>query len=330
MKKSFLTYLPLWFPMQSRQRLLWRDLRPVTAISWFRILTGISENEYQARVSGTPQDKELRAWFIFAYARDSKNAFAVDDLEWQFAWAKHMDAMLQKQIKSPYYLRADMKSIYELFHLEFHVTGIHKKSRRLHFNWIEIVGTIDTTLLWSFVEEYFDHVTSVYMKRWKDPRYAFATEESCPVPVCEEDIIRMNPFYMGLLLDVIFFRLVSRWQWSSCRSCSFWSISHKAYMSEARPDIITDDDKAIVKTLLLKPALSENAINGPYTDRIQALAVRATNGTVGRRILYSRLPATVIEQMDNLVEEMCNASQHQRQQGQVCESAASPDGTSTN
>ena len=281
-----------------------------------KLITG-TKNETWSAASGYEDDKYDRQRFIYAYARDSKdNAFAVDRLGWQLAWAYKVDEVLQRQIHSSTFLRSDSKSVYELSHLELHVTGIHHADRKLRFQWIEVLCSVDIDLVAAFLEEQAELFETVYRRRWADDRYVFATPENCPIPKTLEDLCQIGQFEMGLVLEVLLWRSISRWSMQNARRCSFWDLNHFTYLSEAAP-------LRIVAAIQLKPALKQNAVDGPYTDQIQAL-VNETIKQCGRSyFIYAPLPSTIIQKMDQLVEEMSNETQCQRQQGQICESEGS-------
>ena len=333
MIRTFLTYLPLWMPLQSRGHLLWRQVTSTLAQSWFHLITNTSTNQWCA-APGSEDEKYDRANFIYAYARDSKdNAFAVDRLGWQLVWAHSMGDMLKQQIQASNLLRADSRSIQSLTGLQLQVTGIHRADRKLRFQWVEVLCSVDISLLFDWMSTCYDLVEKVYQKRWADDRYVFATPQTCPLPRSVEDLCTMDQFNMGLMLDVMLYRSICRGCWQRSRNCSYWNIKQTKELSGSTPT-----EKRIVEALQLKPALKQNALDGPYTGRIQALAAEAIDNYQALApmrysryyFIYSRLSSTIIEKMDQLVEEMSNEAQHQRQQGPVCESAKSPDGTDSN
>lgn len=156
-----------------------------------------------------------------------------------------------------------------------------------------------------------DRVSKIYRNRWADPRYGFATPETCPIPTCKEDLIEMDSFYMGLVLDTFMFSFISRYSWQSCRSCHFWAINHMLYWVRTADNdkAKAEQFKALIEAIQLKPMLKLNVVDGPYTDRIQDLARAAFDrvGTISSMICC-QLPTTIIEQMDSLVEEMEHAT----------------------
>ena len=308
MIRTFLTYLPLWMSIQSRSHLLWRQVTSTLAQSWFNLITNTSSNQWCA-APGSEGEKHDRANFIYAYARDSKdNAFAVDRLGWQLAWAHSMGDMLKGQIQASNFLRADNRSVQSLTGLQLQVTGIHRADRKLRFQWVEVLCSVDVGMLFDWISTCYDLVEKVYQKRWADERYVFATPQTCPMPRSLEDLSTMDQFNMGLMLDVMLYRSISRWCWQRSRNCSYWNIKQiRDFGSGSTPT-----EKRIVEALQLKPVLKQNALDGPYTDRIQALAEEAIDNYRAAApmrhsryyFIYSRLPSTIIEKMDRLVEEM--------------------------
>ena len=182
----------------------------------------------------------------------------------------------------------------------------------LKFQWVEMLCTVDVDALWEYLSKRQEPLERVYKRRWSDPRYGFATPVTCPIPTSADDLREMEPFKLGLAIDVVLHHFLSSWDMCRARDFSYWGIKQEFYVDH------TQRMSSILLALQLKPELKLNALDGPYTDKLQELCAELPSN-----ISYRVLPATLIAKLDQLVEEMSHATQHQGQQGQIRESEGS-------
>lgn len=306
MIKDFLTYFPLWMPVKSRQRVLTDTRGSYWAGRLIQLMLSSPQGDYPGIVDSgdcVKLRRSNREYLMYAFAKDNPEAFVESEEDWQLAMANRLMEALKKSL---YNENARNTSWKDMLGLELELTHMHKPSARLRFHWCEIQGSIDTVKLWTFLDSRQHSLESLYIKRWADKRYGFATKKTCPIPHSVDALDAMDPFSLGIPLEIPMRQIMGRWNILCARDMSGSTIHARAYTdSEAMGGLL------IRNAMHLKqPFILADMPGTVQADLLDKLVVETMNQVSSLKEPYQwtwptfHLPATVRAELLKLTEEI--------------------------
>lgn len=303
--RTFVTYLPKWMPRKPRKWFLQKPSLYPNAGGAARLMLGLQ------RLTGLLDsiDRRRTAYLLVAYARDGgKYAFEFSNRVWQEECARHLCGGIA----------AVLPKVLNMFGagdspVNMTLIGMQPSTRRLQFRWMAVQVTLDIHALFEALIRQRKSAAFFYERRWGDSRYGCITQAKCPVPATLAKFKQATDIELGVAFD-----------WLVNKSVSSYVI-HSAYPAGIG-DIVYKDDvdgATMPKTLLLSAPLRQ--LWNTNDQRLVDLERRARE-MISAQYLYScsgdadfllrtgfTLPATIIAEIDQLVEEIVNETLDQGQ-----------------
>ena len=303
--RTFVTYLPKWMPRKPRKWFLQKPSLYPNAGAAARLMLGLQR--LTDVLDGI--DRRRTAYLLVAYARDGgKYAFEFSNRVWQEECARHLcggiAAVLPKTLNM--FGAGDSP-------VNMTLIGMQPSTRHLQFRWMAVQVTLDIYALFEALGRQRKSASFFYERRWEDRRYGCITQAKCPVPATWAKFKQATDIELGVAFDWLVRKSVSSYVIQRAYPAGLGDIVYKDTMADA----------TMPKTLLLSAPLRQ--LWNTNDQRLVDMERRARE-MLSAQYLYScsgdddfllrtgfTLPATIIAEIDQLVEEMVNETRDQGQ-----------------